>query len=295
MFGAVDVAICAYGKPFQTAVTLASLFQHSGHHIDTVYFQEEAVQPYGDSVRQVLSCFPGRRFVHFVPQRFLSWHMMDRSMLHDTAFRHSIRYQRAWEECEKDHLFISHNDCLYSSDIVGQMLGMGAAGEVTGVGWIGQCWNCPAYSAGLCSSEIFPRYRPTYDELRTLLAAYPDSRSKFTMVNPEHPLPPECRLNEFACLINLAACRHLVMPYGQIVPFGFMEVDVGMAWFRELWQRGHRFLNCRDFHHAPFSSAANGHAADLAVDEYESSELKARAYLEARYPDVAARLGQTAL
>ena len=34
----VDVAISAYGKPYQTAVTLASLLRHCERHIDTIYF-----------------------------------------------------------------------------------------------------------------------------------------------------------------------------------------------------------------------------------------------------------------
>ena len=41
----VDVAINAYGKPYQTAITLLTLMKHSQQWINKIYFVEEAKQP----------------------------------------------------------------------------------------------------------------------------------------------------------------------------------------------------------------------------------------------------------
>ena len=293
----VDVAVSVYGKPFQTAVTLASLLQHSGRHIDRIYFQEELVQPSGANVSDVIACFPDRNIIHHRPEHYLGWTGTDRSQLASPSFRHSIRYQHAWENTDKDLLFISHNDCVYQADIIGGMqenLAAGSHGEnaCTGIGLIGQCWNCPAAMAGACNGDIRQHYAPTFAEIETMLAAYPNVRTRLEMIDPAHPAPlPECRLNEVACLINLAACRSDVMPLGDIVPFGFMNLDIGTEWFRGLVLRGHRFVNWKTgFSHSPFGQSKNGHAADFSAAEYESSEQAARRYLAEHFPDVEARL-----
>ncbi len=160
----VDVAISVYGKPFQTAVTLASLFENCGSLIDKVYFQEELNQPHGTCPSRVAGAFPDQAFIRYIPKRFLSWHANDPAKLSDTDYRQSIRYQYAWETTNKQKLFVTHNDCLYSSDIIAGMLERIEGTQYSGVGLIGQCWNCPASTAGVCSRENYLAYSPTYDE-----------------------------------------------------------------------------------------------------------------------------------
>ncbi len=288
----VDIAMSVYGKPFQTAVTLASLFENCGKLIDKVYLQEEFNQPHGSCISQVIDSFPDQRFIHYIPKCFLGWHSHNLVNLRDMNYRQSIRYQFAWENTDKKYLFISHNDCLYHSDIIGNMLDKVEGTYYSGIGLIGQCWNCPASIANVCNRENYLAYNPTFDEVRVLIATHTSARTRIDMIDPAHPVPlPECRLNEFACLINLEACRSEVMPIGAVVPFAFVNLDVGTEWFRQLSVRGHRFLNWSGgFKHGPFSPKNNGHAADFDVVEYNQSEKEARQYLVEHYPEVFQRL-----
>lgn len=289
---AVDVALSAYGKPFQTAVTLASLLEHSGRHVGMVYFGEELIQPDGPPVGVVPGCFPRVRFEHHIPQRCYGWEPNGPADLRSEASRRSLRYQYAWERSGQQFLFITHNDCLYTGDIIGGMLERLADGAFSGVGRIGQCWNCPAHSAGFCRGETFESYRPSFAELAALLEAFPAERTVLPRIDPAQPWPlPECRLNEFGCLVNLAKCRPDVAPEGEVRPLGYMGVDTGTDWFRGLALRGHRFLHwAEDLEHAPFSSRGNGHDSDLDPQEYALGERRARAHLQAHYPDVLTRL-----
>ena len=41
----VDVAINYYGKPYQTLLTIETLLEHSGQHIDRIYLIRELKQP----------------------------------------------------------------------------------------------------------------------------------------------------------------------------------------------------------------------------------------------------------
>lgn len=283
----VDVAVCCYGKPYQTAVTLASLLQHSGQHIDRIYFQEELQQPHGDKVALVPACFEDRNIIHYKPELHLGWSATDRTRLGDPAYRRSMRYQRAWEDSDKDFLFIMHNDCLFTSDIIGGMLERLADGLYSGVGLIGQCWNCPASYARLCSGDHYERYKPSYDEALELLRSFPAPRTTAANIGRDSPMPlPECRLNEFGCLVSLNKTRDLVMPIGDVVPFADFSTDIGTDWFRSLVLKGHRFLNWHDgMSHAWFSRDMNGHSAVFNRTIYEESELKAKDYLREHYRD----------
>ena len=284
----VDVAISVYGKPFHTAVTLASLFQHCGEHIGRVYFQEELAQPHGDQVRAVAGCFPGRTIQHYKAKYHLSYDATPKASLAETDLRQSVRYQLAWESTDKDYLFITHNDCLYTADVVGGMLERLRDQRFTGVGLVGQCWNCPAHYAKLCHGDVYESFRPSYDEAIRLVEAHPSPRTHAARIDPASPMPlPECRLNEFACMVNLPACRSLVMPLGDVMPIGAMGVDIGTDWFRQLTLRGHRFLNWFEgLRHAPFSANGNGITADGDRTVYEATEARAAEYLAAHHRQV---------
>jgi Glycosyl transferase family 8 len=278
----VDVAICVYGKPYQTATALASLLEHSGQHIDRIYFQEERNQPFGENVSYLPRCFSEQNIIHFKPKFHLGTEATNRKRLFEIDYRSSIRYQHAWEQTDKRYLFVMHNDCLFDSDIVGGMLGKLEDQTFTGVGLIGQCWNCPAYSAKVCNGDIYESYKPTAEEAMRLAQQYPSPRTSAENINLASPMPlPECRLNEFACLINVRMVRHLIYPLGTLEPFGAFGLDTGTGWFRSLTLRGYRFLNWKQgFIHAWCSETGNGFSSDKDFDIYSRDEEKAAKYLQ---------------
>ena len=282
----VDVAICAYGKPWHSAVALFSLFEHSGNHIDRIFFHEEPKHPHGDSVSFIFPWFADR-IIHYKPPLYLDWHG-DRNRIYEEQYRMSIRYQYAWENTDKDYLFIFHNDCLFTSDIIGGMLERLENQVYSGVGQIGQCWNCSAFYDKVCDGNRYEQYKPTYQQLVELITRVPSPRTKVKDLSPAAPWPlPECRLNEFACLINLKKTRDLVLPKGDIPPIGLMGHDTGTDWFRGLSQRGHHFLNWHEgMTHAWVVPERNGHSLDeCADDHYYSIEAKAKEYCLEHYKD----------
>ena len=289
----VDVAINVYGKPYQTALTLASLRANSRRHIGRIFYQEEAAQPHGADVSRVPKLFPDMEIVHRVSALPLGVEITDRTRLHLDHYRHSIRYQFAWEASQADFLFVTHNDCLFDDDVIGAMLDRAAMEQdVAGIGWIGQCWNCPASFAGVCDGRWQERYRPTYEEAVAVVKQYPGIRTSVSAIDRAAPMPfPECRLNEFACLINLRLLRPVVAPHGPIVPLGSFFVDTGTQWFRELQLAGFHFANYFPHtHHAPFSQNAAGHTGNSNKFLYDLSEQRARDYLQAHHPALLKRM-----
>ena len=289
----VDVAICVYGKPYTTAVTVASLIKHSGKHIGRVFIQEDPAQPYNETVHYLPRCFPELNIVQHVPEVFIgnAFPDFERLLANDASYRLSIRYQYAWENTQEDLLFIAHNDCLFSADVIGQMReAMGS--EFVGAGMIGQCWNCPAYYAQLCEGAVHESFKPSYEEAIAVVRAFPGPRTFPESISEEFPTPfPECRLNEFACLVNVSATREHVYPLGPILPFGALTLDTGSDWFMHLSRRGYRFLDYREgFAHAPFSDTRSGDRANYQRWAYDAQEDRARTYLREHHPRVFDRL-----
>jgi hypothetical protein len=284
----VDIAICVYGKPFQTAVTLATLLHHSEQHIGTVFIQEEKEQPHGEVVSFLPWCFPETSFAVHRPEMHHGVKFTERRRLPEAGYRRSIRYQAAWEDSSAGHLFITHNDVLYLKDVIGLMLDHMEGDTFSGVGRVGQCWNCPASYAGRCSGETHEDFRPTYEEVETLLQEHRGVRTHISSVTPEHPYPlPECRLNEFAALINLRKTRPDVFPVGPVIPIGCMTTDTGTTWFRDLRIKGHRFRHLNEgFKHGPFSATTSGNLANSDASRYEQEEDRAKQYLLRHFPKV---------
>jgi hypothetical protein len=282
----VDVAICVYGKPYNTAVTLASLIEHSGRHIGRIFMQQEKEQPHDESVQYLPRCFPDVDIVHYVPKIHLGNARLDvRRYANDADYRLSIRYQYAFESSRENFLFVTHNDCLFHSDVIGDMVtAVGTA--FSGAGIIGQCWNCPAYFAGVCDGTRHEDYQPTYEEAIDVIRRFPSPRTSVESIDRQFPTSfPECRLGEFACLINLAATRTHVVPQGAILPFGAMTADIGTTWFTDLRRIGHRFKDYRvGFKHAPFSDGGAGDPANTQRLLYDAQEDGARTYLRQHYP-----------
>ena len=288
----VDVAIGVYGKPYHTALTIASLMKYSSSYINKIYIQKEVRQPYGVNMDVIADTFWEHVLQVYTPKMHMGVKFSSAARLANDDYRKSLRYQFAWEESDQDYIFISHNDCVYEGDIIGEMLERMVRADVTGVGLIGQCWNCPAHTAGLCGHEKFGSYKPDYDEAIRVVTEFASPRTFADKIDKQVPMPfPECRLNEFACLIDLGRSRSETAPLGPVPPFGFFANDVGTEWFRHMVVRGHKFLNWFQMvQHAPFNEFANGFSADRNRAVYDASEARAADYLRAHYPDVFERL-----
>lgn len=238
----VDVCINVYGKPWSTLVTLKSLMYYSGEHIDKIYFIEEKQQPYNDDVKMVLDHFDN--IIHFTPYKYEFLPRINMSHdYRDEILRYGFRYQYGIEKSDKKFLFITHNDIRYTGDIIGDMLMQ--IGDAAGIGSIGQCWNCPANNAGECDGDRFESYNPTYEHFIKLCNDYPPARGQYfkSLINPNSPMPlPECRLNEFACLINREITMKECIPNGNTCFFGdYSGIDVASSWFRSLVIKGYKF------------------------------------------------------
>ena len=196
-----------------------------------------------------------------------------------------MRYQYGWEQTDKDHLFITHNDVLYTSDIIGAMLS--GIGDNIGIGPVGQCWNCSAHFAGVCTPDTYQQYKPTFTELLALMKQFPGKREKDYGKLPykDRPWPlPECRLNEWTAMVNMKLARSVTMPKGDTLPFGaFYELDIGTRWFSDVHSKGYRVANFNlsgYATHAWAGTVPSGHFALTSADEYSHSEQVAEEYLK---------------
>lgn len=280
----VDVAINVYGKPLQTAVALLSLVRHSGQHIGRIFFIEEPKQPRPIDFSFIHDLFSDRIEVY----RPKHWHwcnQTDPQKLGDADYRRALRYQYAWEESTADFLFLTHNDVLYEADIVGDFLEH--IGDNIAIGEVGQCWNCPASKAGLCNGDRYWDFRPKSEELEKLYAEYPTDRVGWEQFRDDvNPWPmPECRLNEWAALVNLKVARNETLPIGDAWPFGAMTLDIGTRWFRNMTAKGYRFANrsLTGLGSHGWALGGGGHQALFSRDKYDASEHAALELLVREY------------
>ncbi|MCG2720609.1 MAG: hypothetical protein L6290_01125 [Thermodesulfovibrionales bacterium] len=280
----VDVAINVYGKPYQTLAALKTLMLHSGEHIDRIYFIQERKQPpWGANFDIVLQKFENIEL--FVPEHFLFVYYTERAQYKNKDYRLSIRYQYAWENTDKNYLYITHNDMMYTDDIVGAMLKVLRNGEYVGVGQIGRCWECPAFHGKKCSGDTYLHYTPTYEEVLALTEKYPHKKSQEhdALIDRTHPMPlPSCRVNEWACLINLEKVQHEVVPFGIVDPFGAMiGIDTATQWFRDLTVKGFRFKNMDIDKYCRHGWGKHpGHETSCNSEHYTNAEDEAVVFLE---------------
>jgi hypothetical protein len=196
---------------------------------------------------------------------------------------------------------VLHNDVLIKRDIVGPMLA--AIGDAFAVGHIGQCWNCPASNEQLvrdsgcanraCSSEHYQDFRPDYEGMKRLYALAVERGvfvrpywESWEMHYAADPWPlPECRVNEWGCLVDVRMTRPLVRPQGAILPFGGYEpcgkicLDIGVTWFRELHRRG---LHARHMDILPYLTHWVG-TGNNTERKYIQAENNARRILEKHF------------
>ena len=280
----VDVAINYFGKPYQTLLTIESLLEHSDRHLDLIYLIKEPQQPRADEDMALLTRAFAGRLVVFTPARYLGWGTTSlRSVRKDAELRRSVRYQYALEETDKRYLFVTHNDVLYTADLVGELLHAIKTGPHAGAGSVGQCWNCPAAAAGLCHGDRYAHLKLSYFAAILLTLRFRSPRTHPWRIDPRRPLPlPECRLNEFACLLDVGMYRRETMPWGSSPPFGFYDrgVDMGCAWFRAMIREGHTFANVQTGEYCIHDA---GHPDLFDPGRYERKENAARDLLAERY------------
>ncbi len=224
-----------------TGVAISSLLDNSGQWIDKIYLIEEKKQPMQADFLYLSRHFKGR-VIHVKPKFYMGLKHSRKSLHWFTPYRQSIRYQYAFEKSKNQHLFIIHNDMLFHEDILEAYLIQMESGYFAGVGPIGQCWNCPASYANKCTSDTYSEYRPDWKELMQISEQFHAPRKEmyhyFAADDKSWPLP-ECRLNEWAALIDLKQ----VKPYLKDPIFGDMNLDIATSWFSILNNKGLRFKN----------------------------------------------------
>lgn len=301
----VDVTIAFYGKPYQTIVTIESLMQHCGQHIDRIYLSRERIQPHGDwnGIFKIIDVFRDRTInghkVNLVvnyPYHFLGLGVHDYERARtDDRFRRCIMYQNALETTDKKYMCVMHNDMLFHRDIISQMLTMfsKAPDNLAGIGSIGQCWSCPAGPdwGNTCHSEKFEEFIPTLEEAVALQEAQPTPRQSLNLQilknGRVHPLP-ECRLNEYCALIDVEKYRANTLPQGTIGCYGgsWNGTDTATVWSHDMYQRGYTFkhLTLEDYvRHAAFDETGSGTSANSRADNYFQAEKNAEKFITENY------------
>lgn len=280
----VDVAVNVYGKPYHTLISILSLLKYSKQHIGKIFLLEEPEHPHGDNIDNIFQFLPSEIIIH---KKLKHGHCVD---YNNEEYRHSIRYQYAFEKTDKDYLFIMHNDVLFKGDTIGGMLQKIEETQYVGIGTIGQCWNCPAYYAKVCNGDIMENYNPTYEEAIEVVEKYPGPRTNKNNINKESPMPfPECRLNEFFALLNIKILKHLIRPIGNITPIGVGSIDTGTDFFRELFMKGYRFINYAQTGHIETEDVKHGWVTQAGTpsnkykDEYERIEYIAKDFFFKNY------------
>lgn len=307
----VDVVLNIFAKPYQTALALLTLLKYSGEHVGCIYPQFEpagsrydAVPPYAiaEYLRE-----QGWQVDVFQPAIWVECDPVElERLLRDKDYRLAMRYQYAFEKTDKKYLFFLHNDQFFKRDLIGALLE--AIGDAFAAGQIGQCWNCPAsnsevmLAAGLasapCRPERYSEFQPNFAGLERL---YATAREMGVFVRPywegwqthysqkAWPLP-ECRVNEWGCLVDIEQTRPLTVPFGPVPPFGAFEycgestpLDTAVAWFRELSRMGLRARHVdldKFIHHF-------GGSSRMTKARHQEAELKAEELLVKAFPDFA--------
>ena len=285
----IDIAMNVYGKPYQTALTLRSLMKYSGQYVGKIFITLEKNQPEGFSIQVLKDLLADLPIEYYTPRMYLGWTEKIRrpwivnALLAFPFYRHSIRYQYAWEKTKAKYLFLTHNDMAYHADVLGGYVSS-LQGRIA-VGHVGQCWNCPAHEVH-CDGSRYWHYRPTMEEVRDLYVGWKADRAvhqgQLDDDKVSWPLP-ECRLNEQAALIDMEMAKSITVPKGPCAPIGTMTMDIGIKWFREVALQGFQVSHDSYFNyarHSMFSVAGSGHGALFDRELYMHEEKMAKEMLE---------------
>ncbi|HMT01714.1 MAG TPA: hypothetical protein PKD00_00150 [Burkholderiales bacterium] len=274
----VDVVIHVYGKPWQTLCTLKSLMLYSSEHIDKIYFVTEPKQPYNEKVDWVIDYFDN--IIQYTPIKSILMNICKN--VNNEIERHSMYCQYALEKTDKQYIFVTHNDILYTDDIIGDMINN--IEDNIAIGELGQCWNCPAQQ--FCGGGAkWNSWNPTEEEINQIKEKLPYVRTSLNNLTPnKFKLMPECRLNEWACLINVELSNKETYPNGNTPFFGEFHVDSGTAWFKSLYLKGYNFKDYRkNYSHTYWSDLSNGYQTVLKENYYWKAEQKAEQYFNENF------------
>ena len=292
-----DVCVIYYGKPYQTIISILTLMKYSRQHVNKVYITVEKQQPfeaYGDIYKVIQALEPLVPLDLHYPKFFYNLDTLDfERVKHQEAYRWSIPYQYALENSAMRYLFILHNDMVFHRDMIGEMFPVFQENPaMAGVGSIGQCWSCPANTAGLCGGSVYQQYVPSQAEAIALHERYDTPRKvkdiEILKTGRVHPLP-ECRLNEYACMIDLEIYRKTTLPFSDNVCFGGnwgFTADLGTGWFHQMVNQGYQFRHfvLEDYAiHSFFNPVGQGIGAYSNRENYFLSERNALAYLQENF------------
>lgn len=241
----VDVALHVYGKPLMTAVAICSLLAHSGKWINKIYLIEERKQPNNADFKFIAKHFKGQ-VIPYRPWFYFGVGVANKSRFKWRLYRHSVRYQYAFEKSDRRYIYVMHNDMIFEKDIIGQYIATMQSGGYAGVGPIGMCWNCPAHYAGLCTSDTYEQYKPSPEEFADLCENFHAPRKQiyeYYRGGREHWPLPECRLNEWSALIDRDLTEPYEFPHFDDILFGKMYLDTAVTWFHHMSNKGLRFKN----------------------------------------------------
>lgn len=289
----IDIGMMVYGKPYQTAVSLHTLFQNSNHHINKIYVTFEKNQPFQSDSEILINLLRDLPVEYNTSKRYVGGIDLSEKKLSNylkflvPSFRKSIKYQYIWEKSVSKYLFILHNDMLFSGDILGFFLDK--IEDDLAVGTIGQCWNCPAFEKH-CDGDRYFEFRPSAKEIDQLYKDWPINRAVVQGVvgagKSAWPMP-ECRINEYAVMFNMKKAKKMIFPYGNIRPFGIHnKVDFGIPWFRDISHKGIKLKHTSYWHlaeHGWCSNHAGGTPSLTNYSLYEKEEMIAKEYLSKHF------------
>ena len=275
----VDVDIYSWSKGWQTLCTLKSLMLHSGQHIDKIYLtiplnpvspvDIEWITPYFDNI-----IINNSKRINRISEDNVGWDYSNEDN------RHSLLGQYCLEKSDKKYVYFTHTDVLYTGDVIGDMLNK--INDTAGIGIVGICWVCHFGRAGLCHGSKFGEYNPTYNQALEVSKTTPPLRNAEIDIFQVIPAP-ECRLNEWACLIDREKTLQAGFPY-----FGINgNTESGCRWFRNMILKGNKFVHYTGnlYEHGYWANSCGMDAGIGHPIQYAKAEFIAKQYFHEHFND----------
>lgn len=275
----IDVSIHAWSKPWQTLCTLKSLLKHSGQHIDKIYLTVPKGLSPATNIEWIQKYFDNLIMYHAPVSMLIGYDRYDGLDYSIDDNRLSLPFQHGFENSDKKHVFVTHADNLYIGDIIGHLTNR--IEDAAGIGLIGMCWACPMNYAKLCDHNKFQTFRPDYSQVLEITKNNPFLRK--ISIDKVNPMPlPECRLNEWSCLIDREKLIQHGFPY-----FGlFGNADFACKWFHSMVVKGHRFINdymTGMYNHGIWANGPGMTANNLNIDNFIKAEHNAEKYFKEHF------------